>query len=282
MNTLIFVLVTVAVFANSISFSQEVPIKYSQEEEKYMKAAEKYVEEKDYKNAISSIQYLRKQYPENWSTLFELESLGRLFFMDKQFDSSIVYLKSILTNYENQKVEDNVNRKFYVHTLHNLTEMLSDCYFNKKMYDSALYYFSLSDTLFPFKSYCADGYDTYWQHRRIKYSEIYKNLGDSKKETDFLLTTICSISRDTSETLTRLKLLLKDKKYLLRDLDIALSNIYIKTRKNNSDWYYYKFLDVEIAVPYGSTDDGKFDINKAVLDIKTSPFYTMIKSLSEN
>ncbi|OFY83544.1 MAG: hypothetical protein A3F72_13045 [Bacteroidetes bacterium RIFCSPLOWO2_12_FULL_35_15] len=259
-------------------FGQKMPSDYFDEGEKFSEA-------KDYKNALTSFKYIVKHYPKN--TLFPkaFYNTGYLYFMDNQYDSSIVVFKSILTSNFNEKENagGGIMDDPYTNYRHRASEILSDIYYNKKMYDTALHYFALSDTLYPYLHFCGNEYAANDIHTALTYSDLYHKLDNKDKAIECLLPAVFVTLANNSKIISELKTLLKKKKNLKRQLDNALDSIYSKTIQRDTysyTRYYFKFLNAEIAVPSGYEDEKKkFDKDEAINDIKKTEFYKMIKNL---
>ena len=251
----------------------------------YFDEGEKYVEANDNKNALASFQFIVKHYPK--STLYPkaFYNVGYIYFMDKQYDSSIVIFKSILISNFNEKenLGGGIMDDPYTNYRHRTSEILSDIYYNKKMFDTALHYFALSDTLYPYLHFCGNEYAENNIYTALTYSDLYQKLDNNDKAIESLLPAVFITLANNSKVLSELKSLLKKKKNLKKDLDLSLTNIYSKTIQREDYSYqilYFKFLNVEIAVPKGYEDEKKkFDKDEAITDIKKTDFYKMIKKL---
>lgn len=278
MRKIFFGLLALSVFSSQNLFGQKMPSDYFEEGEKYSEA-------NDNKNALASFQYIVKHYPKNTLYPKAFYNVGYIYFMEKQYDSSIVVLKSILTSNFNEKenLGGGIMDDPYTNYRHRVSEILSDIYYNKKMYDTALYYFALSDTLYPYLHFCGNEYAANDIHTALKYSDIYQKLDNKDKAIESLLPAVFIILSNNSKVLCELKKMLKKKKKLKSDLDLSLTNMYSKTiRQEKSIYkrYYFKFLNVEVAVPNGYEDEKeKFDKDNAIEKTKKTGFYKMIKSL---
>lgn len=278
MRKIFFGLLVLSAFSSQNLFGQKMPSDYFEEGEKYSEA-------NDNKNALASFQYIVKHYPKNTLYPKAFYNVGYIYFMDKQYDSSIVVLKSILTSNFNEKenLGGGIMDDPYTNYRHRVSEILSDIYYNKKMYDTALYYFALSDTLYPYLHFCGNEYAANDIHTALKYSDLYQKLDNKDKAIESLLPAVFIILSNNSKVLCELKKMLKKKKKLKSDLDLSLTNMYSKTiRQEKSIYkrYYFKFLNVEVAVPNGYEDEKeKFDKDNAIEKTKKTGFYKMIKSL---
>ena len=220
----------------------------------YFDEAEKSFEENDYKNALTSFQYIVRHYPNNPLYPRAVFNVGYIYFLDKQFDSSLIVFKKILVSPFNEKdaLGGGIMADPYANYKHRASEFISDIYENKKMYDTALYYFALSDTTYTYLHFCGNEYAEYDIHKALKYANLYKKMNKKNEAIASFLSAVFVRLADNSDVLSELKLLLKDKKNLKKDLETAIENIYPKSFESEGTTYtidYIKFLNVEIRVP---------------------------------
>jgi len=271
-------LLALVVFSSQNLFAQKMPSDYFDE-------GEKYVEANDYKNAVTSFQYIIKHYPKNSLYPKAYYNTGYCYFMNNQFDSATVIFKSILTSNFNEKENSGggLMDDPYTNYRHRASEILSDIYYNKKMYDTALHYFALSDTLYPYLHFCGNEYAANDVHTALRYSDLYQKLDNKDKAIESLLPAVFVTLANNSKVISELKTLLKKKKKLKSQLDDALDKMYSKTIQRDTykyTRYYFKFLNAEIAVPNGYEDEKKkFNKDEAIAEIKKTEFYKMIKNL---
>lgn len=278
MTKISFSILSLIFLASQSLFGQKMPSDYFDE-------GEKYVEANDYKNAVASFQYIILHYPKN--TLFPKAyyNTGYCYFMDQQLDSAAIIFKSILTSNFNEKENSGggLMDDPYTNYRHRASEILSDIYYNKKLYDTALYYFALSDTAYPYLHFCGNEYAANDVHTALRYSDLYQKLDNKDKAIESLLPAVFVTLANNSKVISELKSLLKKKKNLKSQLNNALDSIYSKTIQRDTysyTQYYFKFLNAEIAVPNGYEDEKKkFDKDEAITEIKKTDFYKMIKTL---
>lgn len=249
----------------------------------YFEEGEKQAEAHDYKNAAVSFQYIVTHYPKNSLYPRAFYNAGYCYFMDKQTENAVSVFKSILTSNFNE--QENAGRGLmgdpYANYRHRASEVLSEIYDSRKDYDSALYYFALSDTAFPYLHFCGNEYAANDIHTALRYADLYEKMGNRDKAIEVLLPAAFITLSDNSEVISRLKLLLNKKKKLKTKLDAALEQMYPK-QDEDDDYpsYYFKFLNLEIAVPGSRKWDKKpFNKSETIEQIKKTPFYEMIKSL---
>lgn len=273
----LFILLLFAVSSQNL-FGQKMPSDYFDE-------GEKYVEANDYKNAVSSFQYIIKHYPKNDLYPKALYNTGYCYYMDKQVDSSIVIFKSILSSNFNEKENSGggIMDDPFTNYRHRASELLSDIYYSKKMFDTSLYYFAISDTLYLYLHFCGNECAANDIHTALRYADLYQKLDNKDKAIESLLPAVFITLANNTKVISELKTLLKKKKKLKNELDLALTNIYSKTiQKEDYTYkkYYFKFLNAEIGVPNGYEDEkNKFDKDEAINGIKKTDFYKMINDL---
>ena len=111
---------------------------------------------------------------------------------------------------------------------------ISDCYYELRRYDSALCYWALADTVYPFLSDCGNAYAENDIHTSLRYADIYQKLGQLDKAIEKLLPQVFNTGlADNSKILTELKKLLAGKRKLPEKLDQAIDNVYLKTFTSN-------------------------------------------------
>lgn len=279
MRKIFFIILALSCLLNQNLYGQKMPSDYFDEGEKYAKA-------NDTKNAIISFQYIVKHFPKNTLYPRAFYNLGYLYFIDKQYDSSIVIFKSILESNFNEKenLGGDIMADPYTNYRHRASEILSEIYYNKKEYGTALHYFALSDTLYPYLHFCGNALEENKLHSALRYADLYQKLDNDDKAIESLLPAVFITLTDNTSVLSELKSLLKEKKNVKKDLDIALTNIYSKIiqREDYSyQTYYFKFLNAEIEVPsdYNYDENKKFNKDEAIKEIKKTDFYKMIQEL---
>jgi tetratricopeptide (TPR) repeat protein len=251
----------------------------------YFEEAGKFYENRDFEKALISYQYIVDHYPKNELYSKSYYNVGYIYYLQKNFKKAIVIFSTILNgNFnEKEKLGGDIMADPYTNYKHRASEILSNIYYERKMYDSALHYFALSDTANPYLHFCGNEYAANDIHTALRYSDIYQKLRNPDQAIKKLLPAVFITLADNSMIIDELKKLLKGKANLKRKLDESLKKIYvkeIKQGKNSYKRYYFKFLDTEIAVP-GSYEGDKemFDKQKAVDEIMLTDFYKMIIKL---
>jgi|GEM_PF-3964235 len=180
------------------------------------------------------------------------------------------------------------NYKHYASTL------LSDLYEYQHHYDSALYYLTLSDTKYPFISYCGNEIysDNYGKDR--KYSRLYEKTGHHKRaEKQLLQIAFFTHASDTGFLNDLKKLLLQDHHIngYKRALGTSVNKIKMRSKKiphsrHRYSYYYVKFSKVKMYLPYKVKEDSLNSIPEILLTkkeiaekLKQSAFYQMVQSL---
>lgn len=259
-------------------FAQKMPSDYFEE-------ASKHFENDDYDQALAGYQYIvdhcRKSelYPKAYY------NIGFIYYTQRAFEKAEPIFKAILESNFNEKENSGggVMEDPYTNYKHRASEFLSAIYYDKKMYDVALEYFTLSDTVYPYLHFCGNEYALNDIHTALRYADIYQKLNQPDKAIEALLPTVFITLADNSKVIGELRTLLLNKKNLKKELEQSLSKIYskkINDDNNSFTSYYFKFLGAEIAVPYSYEDDSsKSDKEKAIKEIKQTDFYKMISKL---
>jgi tetratricopeptide (TPR) repeat protein len=267
-----------SIIASQNLFGQKMPSDFFAE-------GERYIDAKDYKRALVSFQYIVQHHPLNTLYPKAYYNVGYCYFRDNQSDSAIVVFKSILTgNFNEQEpTGGGIMDDPYANYRHRASGILSSIYYDKKMYDTALYYFSLSDTVYPYLHFCGNEYAESDVYTALGYADLYEKLGNKDKAVECLLSAIFITLADNYKVISELKRLLAGKKNLKKELDDALDKIYSTTVHRDTysyNQYCFKFLQVEIPIPKSyEYEDETFNKNETVALIKKSSFYKMIAGL---
>jgi len=251
----------------------------------YFEEAEEYFDEEMYNKALKGFKQIVKKHPKSEYYPIALFNVGEIYYYKKKYNRAISIFKKLLEIDMNEK-EDSTRctmTESITYYKHSAIEILSEIYYKKKMFDKALHYLILSDTVNPNLRFCGLGYASNEIYKALHYADIYQKLNQPNKAIEMLLPTVFATYTNNSKVIEELKKLLADKKGLKQELDISLSNIYSK-KIDREDYsytrYYIKFLNVEIGVPDGYEDEKtKFDKGKAIAEIKQSDFYKMIEKL---
>ena len=253
----------------------------------YFEEANSYYENGNYNKALKSYQYIVNNHPRNGLYPRAFFNVGYIYFIQNKYNKSIPIFKEILESNFNEKenLGGGIMANPYTNYRHRASEILSEIYYEKKEYNTALYYFALSDTAYPYLHFCGNEYASNDIYTALRYAEIYQKLKQPEKAIEKLLPAVFITLADNSKVIERLEKLLTNKKGLKQELDKSLSKIYPKT-VGSKDYtytrYYFKFLNVEIAVPnnyeFGMEMD-KFDKDKTIKIIKQTDFYKMIEKL---
>lgn len=251
----------------------------------YFEEAGKFYENKQFEKALDAYQYIVDHYPKNELYARSYYNVGYIYYYQKNFPKAIIIFRSILHGNFNEKEDlgGGIMSDPYTNYKHRAGEILSDIYFERKMYDSALHYFALSDTANPYLHFCGNEYAANDIHIALRYAEIYQQLRQPDQAIKKLLPAVFITLADNSAIIEKLKKLLKGKANLKAELDESFNKIYVREiqlSKNSYKRYYFKFLDTEIAVPdsYGAGKE-MFDKQKAVNEMRKTDFYKMVLKL---
>lgn len=260
------------------AFAQKMPSDYFDE-------ASKYFEDDNYDKALSGYQYIVDNFPKNELYPKSFYNIGYIYYSQKKFEMAIPVFKKILESNFNEKenLGGHIMDDPFTNYRHRASEILSNIYYDQKMYDKALQYFVLSDTAYPYLHFCGNAYASNEVHTALRYSDIYQKLNEPDKAIESLLPTVFITLADNSKVIDELKNLLSNKKNLKIELEESLNKIYSK-KTDKSDYsftrYYFMFLKTEIEVPDSyENNKKKFEKEKAVKEIRQTDFYKMIQKL---
>lgn len=261
-----------------LAYGQKMPSDYFDE-------ASNYFEDENFDEALKGYQYIVDNHSKNELYPRAFYNVGYIYFIQKKYDKAIPIFKEILESNFNEKenLGGGIMADPYTNYRHRASEILSEIYYAKKKYDTALHYFALSDTTYPYLHFCGNEYASNDVHTALRYADIYQKLKQPEKAIEKLLPTVFITLADNSKVIEELKKLLVDRKGLKKELDNSLNKIYSK-KIDKEDYsytrYYFKFLNAEIAVPDSYEDEKeKFDQDKAIKEIKQTDFYKMIEKI---
>ena len=266
------------VFLSFFANGQKMPSDYFDE-------AYNYFEKEKYNKALKNYQYIVKNHSRNELYPRAFYNVGYIYFIQKKYDKAIPVFKKILRSNFNEKenLGGGIMADPYTNYKHRSSKILSDIYYAKEIYDTALYYLALSDTTYPYLHFCANEHASNRIQTTLRYADIYQKLKQPNKAIKKLLPEVFTTLANNSQVIKELKKLLTDKKGLKQKLDSSLNKIYSKkfnTKNYSYTRYYFKFLSTEIPVPNGYEDEEeKFNKDMAIKKIKQTDFYKMIERL---
>lgn len=265
------IIVLIVLTFTSLAYGQE------EEEVKHFEEAYNLFENEKYDDALVKLKYIKENYSNSENKIRIDYAFGMIYLHKNELDNALSIFKNIL-EVDNKENEDNMSD-----LKHSVSQILSEIYFKKEQYDSSLIYLSISDTVYPYKTFCGNGYAENDINTSLKYSAIYQKMNEKEKALQSLLPNVFNDFADNTIVILELKNILKNEIGLKDNLDKALNSIYIK-RKNYdgkiTTRFYFNFLKTEIYVPnsYNETELS-FEKEKAINYIKKSEFYKMISEL---
>ncbi len=274
---------------------------YSQESvDEYFLEAGKYYDEGKLEDAINIYSYIFKHDSLNTACLRALYEIGEIYSEQKNYDKAIIIYKKVLAyNFPTIiRCLSEFNSLYFDLYRNFSSQSLSDIYYDKYQYDSALYYLQLSDTVYPLPNFCGNSYGYYQVLLSLRYLEVCKKLNAPEKALPLILPKIFTALDYSDTIIEKLKELLLDKKDLKMKLGKSLYEMYSRS-KTGLVRYYIKFLDVEIQVGMFYFQNKKKFVTKwgfekskreeVILEYKeeirnnivNTNFYKMIKELSQ-
>ena len=251
----------------------------------YYHEASEFYGEKEYDKALQAFQYIVDNHPRNELYPTSFYNTGYIYFIQKQFDKAIPVFQAIINGNFNDKdkVGEGIMDDPYANYKHKACEILCDIHYTREAYDSALYYFALSDSAYPYLHFCGNEYAANDVHTALKYADIYQKLKQPEKAISKLLPAVFIELANNKKVIDELQTLLKNETNLKGKLDQAVQKIYLrkyKTGKGQYERYYFRFLDTELPVPEDpGADDKPFNKEKTIKTIMASRFYKMIAQL---
>lgn len=237
--------------------------------------------------ALAGFQYIVKYCKRNELYPRALFNVAFLYEKLKKYDSALFVYKTIIHSGFDEKegsglgIMDNP----YAMYAHNACSNISSIYSELQQYDSALHYFALADTVYPYRHFCGNAYESYNVYRALRYAKLYGQLQAPDKALGALLRAAFVEPDDSASVVKELRVLLQDKKNAAKELDEALNHIYSRKHKkgNETSWrYYFDFMGHAVPVPFGYVYNKRkypFDRKASLAEIKKSAFYKMVHTL---
>lgn len=251
----------------------------------YFNEAAGYYEAQEYGKALEGYRYIMDHHPKNELYPMAVYNVGYLYYRLDSTAKAIQIFNTILRSRFNEKdrLGGGIMADPYANYKHRAGELLSEVYYKQQQYDSALHYFSLSDTANPYLHFCGNEYAANDVYTALRYADIYKKLAQPDKAIQHLLKAVFINLADNTEVLTALEQLLKGRPGLQTTLDAALQHIYNKPRrsgKSRYNEYYFSYLGAEVRVLNPVENDRRqLDKQKTIDHIRQTPFYKMIAAL---
>ncbi|NOQ71733.1 MAG: tetratricopeptide repeat protein [Crocinitomix sp.] len=274
------VLFSIALLCAFIVNAQKMP-------EDYFDEASNYYEEEAYTKALESYQYLIENHPKNVLYPRAFYNVGYIHFVLENDTEALKIFKAILESNFNEKEDlgGGIMSDPFTNYRHRSCEIISKIYFNNKEYESALKYFELADTAYPYLSFCGFAASYNEIQTAARYGFIYYKLKQPQKALKKLLPHAFTTYTDNDLIIKYLKELLSTEKDLISKLELAIKDLYFKefgVGELEFNQYYLNFYDVKIAVPNQHYYDAENFDHAMIIDyIRSSAFYKMIVSLDQ-
>lgn len=251
----------------------------------YFKSAETYRENKEYDKALEQYQFIMLNFPNDLRLLEAKYYIADIQFKNKNYNKAIPIFKSIigekfiLKNKFPSKISTNSETNYK----HFSSAKLSEFYYEKQMYDSALFYYNISENIYPLWIFCGEEDEEEFVKKILKFSDLYTKVNQKENAIKKIFEYVFYYRRDDSRINKELMKLLNGKKGLKLQLDSSLSNIYSNDKIEYSTkctYYYMKFLDFEITL-YKDFPGDSFNFSKEelVVKIKKSTIYKLIEQM---
>lgn len=259
-------------------FSVWNPISAQKKPFDYFNQGTNALDSRQYNIALPSFGYLVYYCPKNDLYPEALYNYGTCFYELKQLDSAIVIFNRILSSNFKDRPDDP-----YTNYKNRSLWMLSLVYEAKGMYEKALYYHSLSDTLYPFQYFCGNEIEENKVDNALRYETLYLKMNRKDDAIAGLLPAVFIWLANNDKVIEDLRILLFGRKWLKEQLDRAITVMYPKW----FEWagyyykkYYFRFLNAEIEAPASfENEQHAFDRKTSITLIHKSSFYKMIASL---
>jgi tetratricopeptide (TPR) repeat protein len=259
-----------------VAFGQKMPSDYFQE-------ANDYFEEGEWNKALAGFLYIVENHPRNELYPRALNNAGDIYLLQKKYKKAIEVFTLILNGNQDEREPSggDIMASPYANYCHWAARQISNCYYELRRYDSALCYWALADTAYPFLSGCGNAYAENDINTALRYADIYQKLGQPDSAIEKLLPEVFNTGlADNSKIIAELEKLLKGKPKLLKKLDKAIDGVYLKiftSDYGDYDRYCIQWLGVEIVYPYKPWEnDTKESVKKKM---RESEFYKMVANM---
>ena len=252
----------------------------------YFEEADRFYEVGKLKEALKSYQFIVDNYSSDELYPRALYNVGYLQYLNEDYDNSLKTFKEILKNNFNEMDASgaDIMGDPFNNYKHRASTMVSNIYYARLQFDSALVYLGLADTVYQYMHFCGNAYEAYEISKALRYADIFQKMELPDKAIEKLLPAVFISFEDNTEIINTLRNLLADKKNVKHELDLALNNIYpvrFKNDKYRPVRYFFKFLNQEIEVPsdYEEVEEKIFNKEKSIRYIRKTKLYKMIEEL---
>jgi tetratricopeptide (TPR) repeat protein len=194
----------------------------------YFDEGVQYSDDHRYHEALASFQYIVENYPRNELYPRAFYNVGCLQLKLKNYEGAKTIFSAILkSNFnERENLGAGIMGDPFTNYRHHASELLSNIYFKRRAYDSALYFLSLSDTAYPFLHFCGNEIEDYEVNKAIQYANIYRKLNLPDSAIKKLLPVVFVDLVNNGAAIQTLGILLSHQANSKSELDTALNHIY--------------------------------------------------------
>ena len=245
----------------------------------------------DLNNSLASFEYIINNHPKNGYYASSYYNAALILYKKKDYTESLLRFKNILKGNFNELEPrgGDIMSDPYTNYRHWSSVYISNIFYDQQQYDSALYYFSLSDTLYDYQHFCGNAIEGYGIMSAMRYADIYKKLNQPDSAIKALLKYSFANLNSNNEIIDELKKLLSPKAKTI-DLRKELDKGIALARKNENkpgyahdDEYVFDFLGYEMKIEadyfYRSFEEKSPKQKEIPKLLKTTDFYKMIASL---
>lgn len=251
----------------------------------YFKSAGKYRDNKEYDKALEQYQLIMLNFPNDLRLLEAKYYIADIQFKNKNYKKSIPIFKSIIGEEHilKNKFPDKIRLNYTTNYKYFSSASLSEYYYEKQMYDSSLFYYNISENIYPLWKFCGQEDEEEFASKLLKFCDLYEKVNQKENAIKKIFEFLFYYKRDDARINKELMKLLNGKKGLKQQLDSSLSNIYSVNKiehSSNCTYYYMKFLDFEIKLDKDYPDDSFiFSKEELISKIKKSTIYKLIEQM---
>jgi len=257
----------------------------------YFDEAVRFDNENKLDESLASFEYIIRNHPKNGYYPISYYNTALLLYKKKNYEESKLRFKNILKGNFNEfeQRSGGIMDDPYTNYRHWSSVYISNIFYDQQQYDSALYYFSLSDSLYDYEHFCGNAIEGMAIQTAKHYALLYEKLNQPDSAISALLKYAFPTLNGNGELISELKRFLTPKAKTInfkRELDNAIS--LLKKIENDpgskrDDVYAFVFLGNEVKIEadyfYSTYSEQPPSIQKMIKTIKASYFYKTVASI---
>lgn len=284
MRKVLIILLSIVTFN---ALGQKMPKDYFIEGDEYLK-------EDSLVKSLECYSYIIQNNPRNPLYPKAFFNVGFLHYKLEMNEESKAIFKQILSFEvdDRELIGGDIMSNPYANYKNRSCQILYEIYNKTEQYDSALYYFKLADTKYPYQSFCGNAHASNRVYKALVYADLYQKKEMFLKQEEALLRAIFVDGlTGNNEVIEQLKLMYQKKDNpieIKKEFDKALKKMKRIVIKNEDKEPYYqtyfKFHKIKLYIPYHMIGYENYTVKKVDLslikkEIYELNFYKMLEEL---